>query len=291
MQYAIRVDAQGWNGQDNSSFNSGALPLPLLTFGEGGVDDAEDADVVVHEYGHAISHSASPNTNTGDERRSLDEAVGDYFAVTYKKAQYSFGSDYVFNWDGHNVFWNGRTVNNPDNYCYTTIPSFNSIYTYTTLWNAAMFDIWNQLGKTYTDKLQLEALYGYYNNMSFRDAALMVLDADSALTGGGANSLVIWKAFDDRCILNWSAITEKGKEIKPYVLTNSLCSIANPARINVDAEGFSVSVYDLTGTLIFAKSLEPGVNELLLKQHNSGMYILIIQKDGYTYREKIVLTK
>ncbi|MEZ4916786.1 MAG: hypothetical protein R2836_07345 [Chitinophagales bacterium] len=54
----ISVDTHGNNGADNSFF-SPATPLRLI-FGEGGVDDAEDADVIIHEYGHAISHFAAP---------------------------------------------------------------------------------------------------------------------------------------------------------------------------------------------------------------------------------------
>ena len=54
-----------------------------LLFGEGGVDDAEDADVIIHEYAHAISYAASPETNSGTERRGLDEGLGDYFAAIY----------------------------------------------------------------------------------------------------------------------------------------------------------------------------------------------------------------
>ena len=42
----------GFNGADNSSYSPGT---GRLQFGEGGVDDAEDSDVVHHELGHGPS--------------------------------------------------------------------------------------------------------------------------------------------------------------------------------------------------------------------------------------------
>lgn len=289
VNYPIRVDAQGWNGQDNSAFQPASQPLPSLIFGEGGVDDAEDADVVVHEYGHAVSHSASPYSNLGNERRTLEEAVGDYFAVSYKKMEYSFGSDLVFNWDGHNVFFTGRTVNNPSNYNYKTITNFSNIYKYTTLWNDAMFDIWNQLGKAYTDRLQIEALYGYANNLSFSQAALLVIDADN-LMSSGANAVVIWRAFDQRGILDWSLVSENRSELKPYVLKNTFCNQSNLAQIDINSDGFYAELFDVNGKRVSAQLLYSGKNEIYLNAAPSGMYILLLKKDGVFYREKIVVT-
>ncbi|MBK8689037.1 MAG: hypothetical protein IPN24_11540 [Betaproteobacteria bacterium] len=46
-----------WDSTDNSRFSPSA---DTLYFGEGGVPDAEDADIVVHEYGHAIQFFQNP---------------------------------------------------------------------------------------------------------------------------------------------------------------------------------------------------------------------------------------
>ncbi len=78
LNYAIHVDPQALNGQDQSMFNFGYNPARLY-FGEGGVDDAEDADVIIHELSHAISHGAAPNTNTGTGKTArLTRHSGDY---------------------------------------------------------------------------------------------------------------------------------------------------------------------------------------------------------------------
>ncbi|MBI3287087.1 MAG: M36 family metallopeptidase, partial [Chloroflexi bacterium] len=56
----------------------------LLRFGKGGVDDAEDAEVILHEYGHAIQDAQQTPHGFGFsiEARSIGEGFADYWAVT-----------------------------------------------------------------------------------------------------------------------------------------------------------------------------------------------------------------
>lgn len=54
----------------------------FIRLGKGGVDDAEDAEVIVHEYGHAVHESQVPGFGTNLDSGSIGEAWGDYFAVT-----------------------------------------------------------------------------------------------------------------------------------------------------------------------------------------------------------------
>ena len=53
-----------------------------VRLGKGGVDDAEDAEVIVHEYGHAIQHDQVPGYGQSLDAGSIGEAFGDYIAVT-----------------------------------------------------------------------------------------------------------------------------------------------------------------------------------------------------------------
>ena len=53
-----------------------------LKFGKGGVDDAEDAEVIVHEYGHAVHDAQVPGFGAGLDAGSIGEAFGDYLGVT-----------------------------------------------------------------------------------------------------------------------------------------------------------------------------------------------------------------
>jgi hypothetical protein len=56
----------------------------VLRFGKGGVDDAEDAEVILHEYGHAMMDSQMTPFGFGGsiEAGSIGEGFGDYWAVS-----------------------------------------------------------------------------------------------------------------------------------------------------------------------------------------------------------------
>ncbi|MDX5321429.1 MAG: hypothetical protein LPK45_09900, partial [Bacteroidota bacterium] len=104
----IKVDPHASNGQDVSGFTPAYGGMSLV-FGEGGIDDAEDADVIIHELGHALSYAASPNTTSGLMRTSMEEGTCDYFAMSYSRQISNYGWQKTFNWDG-NATWQGRTV-------------------------------------------------------------------------------------------------------------------------------------------------------------------------------------
>ncbi len=53
-----------------------------IRLGKGGVDDAEDAEVIVHEYGHAVHQSQVPGYGGSLDAGAIGESFGDYLAVT-----------------------------------------------------------------------------------------------------------------------------------------------------------------------------------------------------------------
>jgi zinc metalloprotease ZmpB len=54
----------------------------LIRLGKGGVDDAEDAEVIVHEYGHAVQNDQIPGFGGSFDAGAIGESFGDYFAVS-----------------------------------------------------------------------------------------------------------------------------------------------------------------------------------------------------------------
>jgi hypothetical protein len=73
---AARVNALP---QDNSFYDSTTDRIDL---GSGGVDDAEDGDIVVHEYGHAILDDIIPSYGGSFEASAMGEGFGDLLAAS-----------------------------------------------------------------------------------------------------------------------------------------------------------------------------------------------------------------
>ncbi len=90
----------------------------IIEFGAGGVDDAEDAGVIWHEYGHALLESSAPGlVDGGPEGQALHEGWADYWAASYLRSLADAGktsrTDWqnVFRWDsGDGQLWQGRRV-------------------------------------------------------------------------------------------------------------------------------------------------------------------------------------
>jgi hypothetical protein len=76
QSFPVKIDQFGG---DNSYQTDKPFRVRL---GKGGVDDAEDAEVIVHEYGHAVHASQVPGFGASEEAGSIGEAWGDYFAVS-----------------------------------------------------------------------------------------------------------------------------------------------------------------------------------------------------------------
>jgi len=73
-----RVNVNG-SGQDNSWFTPSS---GIITYGRGGVDDAEDADIIIHEYGHALHMDLQGNLPNG-ENGAMGEGYGDFYAALF----------------------------------------------------------------------------------------------------------------------------------------------------------------------------------------------------------------
>src|SRR6218665_182200 len=146
-------DPSAFNGADNSSYGAGTLK-----FGEGGVDDAEDADVILHELGHGL-HDWMTNGSLS-QVNGLSEGSGDYWAMSYSRSLNQWPSTaaayhWEFSWDGHNPFFGGRNTNSSLRY-----PGGlnGDIYNDSAIWSTILMKIWDAIGKEKTDRMFLEGL-------------------------------------------------------------------------------------------------------------------------------------
>ncbi|MEZ4883446.1 MAG: T9SS type A sorting domain-containing protein [Chitinophagales bacterium] len=192
----IAVDAHSFQKsdgtfEDQSMFQYGGSQSKLL-FGEGGVDDAEDADVIVHEYGHAVSHTYCAFCNYGYERLALDEAIGDYFAVSYSRSISEYNWWKMFSWDGHNEFFSGRNTNTskryPDAMHYLAEDPESEvnesfIYPDSEIFSSAMMEIWEVLGRENADKLMLASLPTFTGDIKMSTAAELMSATYTQLCG------------------------------------------------------------------------------------------------------------
>lgn len=195
MNLQLTADAHAQFGADNSVFNRNG-GSPTILFGTGGVDDGEDADVIIHEYSHGLSWSANNNSSFTTERGALDEGLADYFATSYSRNINPFHWDSLFTWDGHNEYWPGRTASTPNTY-----PTSGSIYKTGEVWNAAMSAIWADIGAIETDNLMLEALHFFTDQTTLPEAAKYILQADTILYGG-VHTTAICNRFKSKNILD-----------------------------------------------------------------------------------------
>ena len=85
-------------GFDNSFYSPGD---DIMVMGAGGIDDGEDAEVIIHEYGHAVHDAQVPGWGETSEGGSMGEGWGDFLAGSYFAATSSrgFQDECIADWD------------------------------------------------------------------------------------------------------------------------------------------------------------------------------------------------
>lgn len=175
----MHVDPNGLDGDDNSHF----LPsTDELAYGIGGIHDAEDHDVLLHELAHAIhtwiTHGHFSNVE------GLAEGIADYWAASYSRSHMNktnLAYNWVYSFDGHNEYWPGRVVNNPLKYPEAVLPPNNEIHVAGSMFSAVCIAISDQIGKLATDRILWAGVAMLDENSSQLDAAKAMLAAAKVL--------------------------------------------------------------------------------------------------------------
>jgi hypothetical protein len=196
----FEADPHGYNSLDNSYYSPF---LNYCAFGEGGVDDAEDAAVILHEYAHALQYNISEvSKNANGETSSLLEGCSDYWAASYNRRMNNFAWNHVFLWDagissaqGDTTFWAGRRCDLDWRYSKEDSAQYAGTHAWGQIWSSALMRIWTDLGPDITDQLFIKSHYYWGTHPDFNTAAEAFIQADLDINGG-VNLPVIIQWFE-----------------------------------------------------------------------------------------------
>lgn len=189
------------NGIDNSYMWD---KKDLIRLGKGGVDDAEDAEVIVHEYGHAVHNDQVAGFGSSFDAGAIGESFGDYLAVSvgldaardngwWVRAAESCPMD----WDATSYdptaphcirnFHTGYTIqNHPDNW---GIHSVGQIWSQA-LWEIRLGYIAQRLTSEAWDTTLISSQFDYAPDTTFQAAAQATYEKALLRDGAKAARLV-----------------------------------------------------------------------------------------------------
>lgn len=275
---AVLYDPHALNGQDNSRYSTAGT----LEFGQGGVDDAEDADVILHELGHGIHHWLSGGVSNAD---GLSEGSGDYWAQSYSRSLNQWASstpqyNWVFSWDGHNTIWDGRITNTT-----MTYPGSGSFYDKAQIWSTCLMRIYDRIGKEKTDRAFLEGLDLTTSSTNQQDAAIAVRQAAIDMLGqfgftcNDINIMTEEFTTSGYVLPEYACQALSTKEIKKE---QPVSIYPNPVSdfLNISLKGNKeekVEIYNMEGRKVIDAAVGNGRNQINVSGLQPGSYIITIK--------------
>jgi hypothetical protein len=197
----IRINQLGYD----NSFETDH-PTLEVRFGKGGVDDAEDAEVILHEYGHAI-HSSQNFSFASEEAGAISEGFGDYWAVTVSDVvSKALGVPEreplpcVADWDS--VSYTSGPVHclrRVDRDLHYPADLNGEVHHDGQIWSRALWDIRNALGNRKADTIILQGSFDFPGT-SMPALATSTVNAAQSLYGNSA-AHAVRTAFHNRGIL------------------------------------------------------------------------------------------
>ena len=284
----VWFDPHGVGGADNSYYSNGRL-----VFGEGCVDDAEDADVVIHELGHGVHDWVTGGSLS--QVQGLSEGSGDYWGQSYSRSlgqwepsdpQYQW----FFNWDGHNTCWGGRTTGYGGTY---PPPGGTPIHTAGQIWATSLMRIWDRIGREKTDRAFLEGLAMTNASTNQQNAARAVRQAALDMVGQFGFTC------DDVAIIT-EEFTTTGYVLLDYecedvmgvndILNGKIAQVyPNPVsdKLNIVMDfkkAETVMVYDMTGKKVMESQIGSNKNYINVSHLPKGVYVLMIKGTNFTHK-------
>jgi hypothetical protein len=236
-----------------------------IHFGTGGVDDAEDADVILHEYGHSIQDDQVPGFGASLDAGSIGEGFSDYWAVTMSQpVNDNYEVPCMADWDSVEV--------TPEPHCLTrvdldlTIDDRNfEVHHDGQIWSRALWDINQALGRDVANVIVIEAQFAYSPATTFDEAARTTVDTARRLFGNRA-AKVVHDAFERRGLIVRPNVAHRSAH--PPQGPPGLLEIARlgEAAPNDGAYEFDFEPYGLDdrGTALYAADVSTGGEGIFL---------------------------
>jgi hypothetical protein len=151
-------------GVDNSFATT--HPRDELRFGKGGVDDAEDGDVILHELGHQIHFSQSATFFSSAEAGAISEGFGDYWAFTVSLAVAGpqFDEACIAKWDATSYDSNpanGICLRRLDADLTYPADLVGEVHADGRIWSHALYDLHHAIGGMHADTAILLAQFNW----------------------------------------------------------------------------------------------------------------------------------
>jgi hypothetical protein len=180
----------------------------VIRLGKGGVDDAEDAEVILHEYAHAMMDSQMTPFGFGGslEAAAIGEGFADYWAVTVSNVIAPTPDPAcVADWDSTSYTATvPHCLRRVDNDLRYPEDLAGEVYHDGLIWSRALWDIRNALGHVKADTIILEGIFGFDPYTAMPAAAEATVKAAERLYGKAAAKTVA-RAFQARGILQSGA--------------------------------------------------------------------------------------
>lgn len=165
-----------------------------LEFGTGDVDDAEDGETILHEFGHALQDAICPDFGRSLEAAAMGEGFGDYLAGSFFASK-KVGRrrkpliPTVMTWDGI-LFDDPNNPSRPP--CVRRLDSRRTYETFDhsedasehdngEIWSATLWDVWRSVGRNVADAIIIESHFQLDGFTTFARGARAILDADRHL--------------------------------------------------------------------------------------------------------------
>ncbi|MFY9915924.1 MAG: M36 family metallopeptidase, partial [Nocardioidaceae bacterium] len=196
---------------DNSYYDPS---VDRISLGSGGVDDAEDPEVIWHEYGHAIQDDQIPGFGTTQQSGAIGEGFGDYMAAVMSQAAATPNDTPItpaaclMDWDSTSYTPAPHCIRRTDlNLDFRTNRN-GEVHHDGQIWSRALWDMYlspdinTTPGDDVATRIIVEAQFNFTPSISMPAAAKRIINTAKELPGTTPALVAAVKtAFEDRHIL------------------------------------------------------------------------------------------